>query len=34
MKVRTPGADLFRADGRTDRREEANSTISLFFQRA
>jgi hypothetical protein len=28
MKIRPVGAELFRADGRTDRRDEANSRFS------
>jgi hypothetical protein len=30
MKVRPVGADLFHADGRTDRQDEAKSNLSLF----
>jgi hypothetical protein len=34
MKVRLVGADLFHADRRTNTHVGANSTFSLFFQRA
>jgi hypothetical protein len=30
MKIRLVGADLFHADGQTDRHEEANSCFSQF----
>jgi len=33
MKIRPVGAELFHADGRTDRYEEANSAISQFCER-
>jgi len=38
MKIRRVGAELFRADGRTDgqtdRHDEANSRFSKFFEHA
>jgi hypothetical protein len=34
MKVRTVGAELFRADGRTDSYDEANSDVSQLCERA
>jgi hypothetical protein len=34
MKIRPVGAELFRADGRTDRHEEAISLFSQFCERA
>jgi hypothetical protein len=32
MKIRSLADNLFRADGQTDRRDEANSYISQFFE--
>ena len=34
MKIRPVGAELFHADGRTDRHNEANSHFSQFCERA
>jgi len=34
MKIRPVGADLFHADGRTDRHEEANSRFCQVCKRA
>ena len=34
MKIRPVGAELFHADGRTDRHDEANSRFSQFCERA
>ena len=34
MKIRPVVAELFHADGRTDRRDEANSCSSRFCERA
>jgi len=34
MKIRPVGAELFYADGRTDRHDEANSRFSQFSERA
>jgi len=34
MKIRPVGADLFRADGKTDARDEANSLFPVFRERA
>ena len=34
MKIRLLGAELFHADGQTDRRDEANSRFSQFCERA
>jgi hypothetical protein len=34
MKIRPVGAELFLAGRRTDRHDEANSRLSLFFGRA
>jgi hypothetical protein len=34
MKIRPLGAELFQADRRTDRHDEANSNLSLIFERA
>ena len=34
MKIRSVGAQLFRADGRTDGNDEANSRFSQFCKRA
>jgi hypothetical protein len=34
MKIRPVGAELFHADGRTDRHEDANSRFSQFCERA
>ena len=34
MKIRPVGAQLFHADGRTDRRDEANSRFSQLCERA
>jgi len=34
MKIRPVGAELFDADRRTDRRDEANSVFSQFCERA
>jgi hypothetical protein len=34
MKIRPVGAELFHADGRTDRHDEANSRFSQFRERA
>jgi hypothetical protein len=31
MKIRKVGAEFFHADRRTDRRDEANSRFSLFW---
>ena len=35
MKIRPVGAELFHADGRTDRerRDESNSSFSQFYER-
>jgi len=33
MKIRPAGAELFHADGRTDRRDEANSRFSQFCEK-
>ena len=32
MKIRPVGAELFNADGQTDRREGANSRVLQFFK--
>jgi len=34
MNIRPVGAELFHADGRTDRRDETNSRFSQFCERA
>jgi len=34
MKIRLVGAELFHADGRKDRHDEATSRISQFRERA
>jgi hypothetical protein len=34
MRIRPVGAELFRADRRTDRRDEANSCFSQFCEGA
>jgi hypothetical protein len=34
MKIRLVEVELFRADGRTDKYEEANSRFSQFCERA
>jgi len=34
MKIRPVGAELFHADGRTDRHDDANSRFSQFCERA
>ena len=34
MKIRPVGAELFYADGRTDRHDEANSRFSQFSEHA
>ena len=34
MKIRPVGAELFHADGQTNRHDEANSPISEFCERA
>jgi hypothetical protein len=34
MKIRSLGAELFHADRRTDRHDEANSRFPRFFERA
>jgi len=34
MKIRPVGVELFHADGRTDRHDEANSHFSQFFESA
>jgi len=34
MKIRPVGAELFLADGQTDRHDEANSRSSQFYERA
>ena len=34
MKIYPVGAELFHADGRTDRHDEANSHFSQFCERA
>jgi hypothetical protein len=34
MKIRPVKAELFHADRRTDRHDEANSRLSLFSERA
>jgi hypothetical protein len=34
MKIRQVGAELFHADGQTDRHDEANSRLSEFWERA
>jgi len=34
MKIRSEGAELFHADGDTDRLDEANSRFSQFCDRA
>ena len=34
MKIRPAEAELFHADRRTDRHDEANSNFSKFFERA
>jgi hypothetical protein len=34
MKIRPVGAELFHADGRTDRHNEGNSHFSLFYEPA
>jgi len=33
MKIRAVGAELFHADGQTDRHDEANSRLSQLFKR-
>jgi len=33
MKIRPVGAELFRADGRTDRHDEANSRFSQYCEK-
>jgi hypothetical protein len=33
-KIRQVGAELFHANGQTDRHDEANSRFSQFFERA
>jgi len=33
-KIRPVGAELFNADRRTDRHDEANSRFSQYFERA
>jgi hypothetical protein len=32
MKIRSVGAELFHADGRTDRQNEANTHSSQFYE--
>jgi hypothetical protein len=32
MKIHPLGAELFRADGRTDRHDEANNLFSKFYK--
>jgi len=32
MKIRPVGAEMFQADGRTDRHDEANSRFSQFLR--
>jgi len=34
MKIQPVGADLFHADGQTDRHDEANGSFSQFRERA
>ena len=34
MKIRPVGAELFHADGRTDRRDEAHSRLFAIFSKA
>jgi len=34
MKIRPVGAELFQADGRTDRHNEGNSRYSQFWESA
>jgi hypothetical protein len=34
MKIRPVGAEMFHADGRTDRHDETNSRFSQFCERA
>jgi hypothetical protein len=34
MKTRTLGAEMFHADGQTDRQDGASSRFSQFFERA
>jgi hypothetical protein len=34
MKIRPVGADLFHANGQADRRDETNSRLSQFCERA
>jgi hypothetical protein len=34
MKIRSVAAELFHADGRTDRHDEANIRFSKFLKRA
>jgi hypothetical protein len=34
MKIRTVGAELFHADGQTDRHDETNSLFSQFSESA
>ena len=34
MEIRPVGAELFRADGRADRHDEADSRFSQFFKSA
>ena len=34
MKIRPMGAELFNADGQTDRHDEANGRFSQFWERA
>jgi len=34
MKIHLVEAELFHADGRTDRHDEANSSLSQFWERA
>jgi len=33
MKIHPLGAELFNEDGQTDRRDEANSRFSQFYER-
>jgi len=34
MKIRPVGAELFHAEGRTDRHDETNNSFSQFCERA
>ena len=34
MRIRLVGAELFHADGQTDRHDEANSSFSQILERA